>query len=59
MPIRRTLSLKREVLQELADNDLQVVGAAGTIPDTMYSCLAYVSCDLLRCVVENTLVCVN
>jgi len=57
---RRTLSLKREVLQEITSSDLSLVGgAARSDTETMYSCLAYVSCDILRCVAENTLLCVN
>jgi hypothetical protein len=50
---RRTLSLKREVLQELSDADLHVV-AGGTVPQTWYSCLDYLSCNVLGCVLRDT-----
>ena len=64
MNVRR-LSLKREVLQELADADLVAVGgAAGPATaeanQTAYSCLHYVSCAYLQtCWIPLTLVCVE
>lgn len=53
---RRTLSLKREVLNELTAADLAVVaGAAGdSVPQTWYSCLDYLSCNVLGCVLRDT-----
>jgi len=64
MPIRRTLSLKREVLRELTDADLTSVNGAAppqttTVTDfvrnanTDYSCLDYISCNQLACVVRD------
>jgi hypothetical protein len=43
----RKLSLKRDVLQELGTDELKDV--IGGTKETLYSCLAYISCDLLRC----------
>jgi hypothetical protein len=56
MPLRRTLSLKREVLQELTAADLTAIAGAAPpqttkLAETMYSCLAYISCNVLQCVV--------
>ena len=64
MPIRRTLSLKREVLRELTDADLTIVNGAAppqttTVTDvirtgnTDYSCLDYISCNQLACVIRD------
>lgn len=58
MQVRR-LSLKREVLQELTPADLTaIVGAAPPeltkIAETMYSCLAYISCNILACIVRDS-----
>jgi hypothetical protein len=67
MPARR-LTLKREVLQELSANDLSAVGgAAGPVTttivgvgETMYSCLAYISCAFLNtCFAPDTLLCIQ
>ena len=61
MPNRRTLSLKREVLTELANADLAVVAGAappqvttvvGTA-QTAYSCYAYISCYLQACLIDR------
>lgn len=59
--MHRRLSLKREVLQELSTADLTaVVGAAPPditdikdIAQTAYSCLAYISCNILACVIRQ------
>jgi hypothetical protein len=54
MPLRRTLTLKREVLQELSPADLNgVVGAAITTGNTGISCLDYVSCWVWQCLPET------
>ena len=61
MPVRRTLSLKREVLRELTDADLTAVNGAAppdlttivTTANTAFSCLAYISCNPLACVVRD------
>ncbi len=42
----RTLSLKRDVLQELSSDELSVV-VAGT--ETSFSCLDFISCNPLDC----------
>ncbi|HEU0130094.1 MAG TPA: hypothetical protein VFQ85_03785 [Mycobacteriales bacterium] len=58
MPVRRTLSLKREVLQELTDGDLQVIGGAGPdTKETLYSCLAFQSCRIVNCGALETAIC--
>jgi hypothetical protein len=55
---RRTLSLKREVLAELSDADLQVVGgAANDTKQTLYSCLEFITCAIPFCLIPRTLVC--
>lgn len=62
MPTRRTLSLKREVLQELSAADLQVVaGGTKTVAqdttkaaETLYSCLAFVSCAIPFCLLRDS-----
>jgi hypothetical protein len=59
--MRRTLSLKREVLTELTAVDLAVVNGAAPPPlttivvtaNTAYSCLDYISCNELACVVRE------
>lgn len=43
----RTLSLKRDVLQELTTDELEVVN--GGTRETLYSCYTYVSCGVLEC----------
>lgn len=56
----RTLSLKREVLQELSDADLQVVaGAANDTKQTLYSCLDFITCAIPFCLVPPTVLCVD
>jgi len=50
--MRRTLSLRREVLRELSDADLNVV-AGGTVPQTWYSCLDFLSCNVLQCATRD------
>jgi hypothetical protein len=59
MTPRRTLSLKREVLQELADSDLTaIVGAAEQTPtaqQTEKSCLDYISCWWWQCATRTVL----
>jgi hypothetical protein len=59
MPARRTLSLKREALQELTAADLAVVAGGGTIPATLYSCMAFISCAIPFCLVAPTSLCVE
>lgn len=60
MPARRTLALRREVLQELTDADLNGVAAgAVTTRPTAASCLDYISCWWWQCVTRETLVCVE
>lgn len=44
----RRLALRREVLRELSTDELAAV--VGGTRDTFYSCLDFVSCDLIRCV---------
>ena len=58
MPARRTLALKREVLQELTEHDLNgIVGAAqDTTRPTNMSCLDYISCWAWQCL-PRTLIC--
>jgi hypothetical protein len=51
----RRLSLRRDVLQELTVSDLAAVD--GGARQTMYSCLDYVSCYALQCVVRDTILC--
>lgn len=53
MAARRTLTLKREALQELSPQDLTAVAGGTTtkLGETLYSCLAYVSCDIVHCLV--------
>lgn len=46
----RKLALKKDVLQELTTDDLRGV-VAGT-RDTLYSCLDFVSCDIVNCLLE-------
>lgn len=46
----RTLSLKKDVLQELTTDELRGV-VAGT-RDTLYSCMDFVSCDIVNCLLE-------
>jgi len=63
MPVRRTLSLKREVLQELSDADLTVV-AGGQLPtteikQTLYSCMAFISCAIPFCLLAPSSVCLE
>lgn len=55
MPVRRTLALKREVLQELAPSDLAGV-VAGAQDQTNASCLDYISCWWYQCV-PSKLIC--
>ncbi len=61
MPVRRKLTLNRDVLDELTTDELR--GVAGAAPDyptqdrpTGYSCLDYVSCYQTQCL-PKTLVC--
>jgi hypothetical protein len=59
---RRTLSLKREVLAELTAADLAIVAGAAppnpttivNVRDTLYSCYAYISCNVIGCVLDKT-----
>jgi hypothetical protein len=58
-PMIRRLSLKREVIGELTAADLAIVNAAAprTIActgQTEYSCLDYISCNELACVIRDT-----
>lgn len=57
MQVRR-LTLKREVLQELSNADLVMIGGGAPpeitkVAETMYSCLAYISCHILQCIVVD------
>jgi hypothetical protein len=45
----RTLSLKREQVQELSTDELRGVVGGG---ETMYSCMAYISCDIVNCLLS-------
>lgn len=61
---RRTLSLKREVLNELTAADLAVVAGAAPpqttkVIETAYSCLAYISCAVPFCLLNQTLLCLE
>lgn len=47
----RKLSLKRDVLQELTTGEL--TGVVGGTFETAYSCLDYVTCDIVRCYVSD------
>jgi hypothetical protein len=58
MPLRRTLTLKREVLQELSPAELTGLAGAGTTQPTGLSCMAYVSCWPWQCL-PDTLLCVE
>lgn len=55
----RTLTLRREVLTELDDNDLSRVAAAEQpmSPNTRFSCLTYISCYPRDCEGRPTEVC--
>jgi hypothetical protein len=50
--VNRTLSLKRTVLHELTADELGAVGGA----DGSISCLDYLSCNPLDCVLRYTLI---
>jgi hypothetical protein len=62
MTARRTLTLRREVLLELTEPQLAAVNGAApppvttvvTIVNTGFSCLAYISCNPLACVIRDT-----
>jgi hypothetical protein len=57
--MHRTLSLKREVLQELTPAELTGLAGAGTpTRPTGASCLDYISCWALQCLAK-TLLCVE
>lgn len=43
----RSLSLKRDVLQELTTDEL--AGVTGGTRETLYSCLAFISCGVVEC----------
>ncbi|HVF06179.1 MAG TPA: hypothetical protein VNA20_15160 [Frankiaceae bacterium] len=49
----RKLSLKRETLQELTTDELHgVAGAAQTrqgLCETMFSCMTFISCNVVEC----------
>lgn len=46
----RKLSLKRDVLQELSSEELGDV--VGGTRETLYSCYAYISCDIVNCLLS-------
>lgn len=57
--MNRKLALKREVLAELTEGDLQKV-AAGTVKDLSFSCMTYISCYPDDCLLsEYGLVCLE
>ncbi|HEX4888465.1 MAG TPA: pinensin family lanthipeptide [Luteibaculaceae bacterium] len=45
------LKVKSFVTSELNAN--QIKGGAPELPETFYSCLAYITCDVVGCVVTN------
>ena len=47
----RKLTLKRDVLQELSSDDLNLV--VGGTRDTLFSCYTFVSCNILECLVDR------
>ena len=51
--MNRKLSLRREVLAELDDSDLRSVAAGETVQDLSFSCLTYVSCGVIGCLLSN------
>lgn len=55
--MNRRLTLKRDVLRELTDADLGLVGGGAPeptkIPDTLYSCYDWVSCHIGECLVSG------
>ena len=51
--MRRTLSLTREVLQELTTADLADVVGGGVTDVTCLSCLDYISCWAVQCLPET------
>jgi bacteriocin-like protein len=52
----RSLSLKRELVQELSTDELTAVVGGG---ETLYSCYAVISCDVLNtCFIRDTVLCV-
>ena len=52
----RRLSLRREVLAELAEGDLRAV-AGGAVTNTCFSCLTFISCNPVQCVTYLGTVC--
>ena len=55
MPGRRTLSLKREVLQEITADELAGVGGGTRTDPTGMSCLDYISCWAWRCIASRVI----
>jgi hypothetical protein len=53
--MRRTLTLKREVVRELADVELSAIN--GAQQQTQYSCLAYITCGGTQCYLSRAGVC--
>ena len=47
----RKLALKREIGVELADAELREI--AGGTRQTMFSCLTYISCNPLECLISR------
>jgi uncharacterized MAPEG superfamily protein len=57
---RRTLTLQREVLQELTAADLEVVAGGTKVQQTLYSCMAFISCAIPFCLLRlSDAVCVE
>ncbi len=53
--MRRTLTLKREAVRELADAELGAVN--GAQQQTQYSCLDYITCGGLQCYLSRAGIC--
>ena len=50
----RRLRLSRETLRNIGTDDMSRA-AGGKLTQTCYSCLTYVSCDFVRCVVTDAI----
>ena len=53
MNSNRKLALKREVVAELADADLRAVAAGEAVTNTCFSCLTFISCNPLQCLISQ------
>lgn len=49
----RKLALRREVVTELSDADLRAVAAGEGTTDTWFSCLTFISCNPLQCLISE------